>query len=78
MAYPSPKGTTSPPGWSICLRRLIATRHDPHKHVKLTVKANALVCDCCGREIVPDEHLEWSEALRLRFTGGNGSTFDMS
>ncbi|HLD14075.1 MAG TPA: hypothetical protein VJB18_05095 [Burkholderiales bacterium] len=38
----------------------------------------ALVCDRSGREIVPDEHLEWSEALRLRFTGGNGSTFDMS
>lgn len=35
----------------------------------------ALVCDRCGREIMPDEHSEWSEALRLRLTGGYGSVF---
>lgn len=33
----------------------------------------ALVCDRCGREITPDKHSEWSEALRLRFTDGYGS-----
>ena len=35
----------------------------------------ALVCDRCGREIAPDEASEWSEALRIRFTGGYGSVF---
>ncbi len=35
----------------------------------------ALVCDRCGREITPEEHSEWGEALRLRFTGGYGSVF---
>lgn len=35
----------------------------------------ALVCDRCGREITPNEHSEWNEALRLRFTGGYGSVF---
>lgn len=42
----------------------------------------ALVCDRCGRlptgrqrEIAPDEVSEWSEAMRIRFTGGYGSVF---
>lgn len=35
----------------------------------------ALVCDRCGREITPDEDSEWSEAVRIRFTGGYGSVF---
>lgn len=34
-----------------------------------------LVCDRCGREVMPDEYSEWNEALRLRFTGGYGSVF---
>jgi len=38
-------------------------------------KETALVCDHCKREITPNEHSEWSEALRLRFTGGYGSVF---
>ena len=36
----------------------------------------ALICDRCGREITPDEHSEWNEALRLRFTGGYGAIFE--
>ncbi len=36
---------------------------------------HTFVCDRCGREITHDEHSEWSETLRLRFTGGYGSVF---
>lgn len=34
-----------------------------------------LTCDRCGRVVPESDHAEWSETLRLRFTGGYGSIF---
>lgn len=41
-----------------------------------TVKvADKMVCDRCGKEIDPDDFVEWQEALIISFTGGFGSVF---
>jgi len=34
-----------------------------------------IICDVCKKEILPTDHIEFQEALRLSITGGYGSVF---
>ncbi len=34
-----------------------------------------LICDKCGKEITPEDIMEWQESYSIVFTGGYGSVF---
>ena len=35
----------------------------------------SIVCDKCGKEIIPDDAMEYQEIYHIRFTGGYSSVF---
>jgi hypothetical protein len=40
-----------------------------------TQVAESIVCDKCGKVILPDDWIEWQEVATIEFRGGFGSIF---
>jgi len=50
---------------------MIKTKFVPTKYEEI----EAIICDSCGREMHPTDHIEYQESFSIVFTGGYGSIF---
>lgn len=50
---------------------MLKTKTEKIKHDVI----ESLICDKCGKEITPEDIVEWQESYSIMFTGGYGSVF---